>query len=138
MAFDSPSLYGHDPVERLDIFGKVCESGVSISTVDEMEKLFEGFDLCAPNTSVSKTINGNYWWHLAAFFTVAIRQQVAKFVEQNGREPTDDELVSLNCAPHSAKCTSPDFDSLIVGRLPAVLFHELGHLLADGHGEEGG
>ena len=46
VAFDSPSLYGNDPQERLDIFGKVCESGVSISTVDEMEKLFEGFDLC--------------------------------------------------------------------------------------------
>ena len=95
VAFDSPSLYGHDPIERLDIFGKVCESGVSISTVDEMEKLFEGFDLCAPNTSVSKTINGNYWWHLAAFFTVAIRQQVAKFVEENGREPTDEERVGI-------------------------------------------
>ena len=95
VAFDSPSLYGHDPVERLDIFGKVCESGVSISTVDEMEKLFEGFDLCAPNTSVSKTINGNYWWHLAAFFTVAIRQQVAKFVEENGREPTGDEHAEI-------------------------------------------
>ena len=95
VAFDSPSLYGHDPVERLDIFGKVCESGVSISTVDEMERLFEGFDLCAPNTSVSKTINGNYWWHLAAFFTVAIRQQVAKFVEENGREPTDEERVDI-------------------------------------------
>ena len=74
-AFDSPSLYGRDPVTRLDIFGKVCESGVSISTVDEMERLFEGFDLCDPNTSVSKTINGNYWWHLAAFFTVAIRRR---------------------------------------------------------------
>jgi len=95
VAFDSPSLYGHDPVERLDIFGKVCESGVSISTVDEMEKLFEGFDLCAPNTSVSKTINGNYWWHLAAFFTVAIRQQVAKFVEENGKEPTEEERVEI-------------------------------------------
>ncbi|HIH84364.1 MAG TPA: methylmalonyl-CoA mutase, partial [Candidatus Thalassarchaeaceae archaeon] len=67
-AFDSPSLYGRDPDERLDIFGKVCESGVSISTVDEMDRLFEGFDLCDPNTSVSMTINGNYWWHLAAFF----------------------------------------------------------------------
>jgi methylmalonyl-CoA mutase len=95
VAFDSPSLYGHDPVERLDIFGKVCESGVSISTVDEMEKLFEGFDLCAPNTSVSKTINGNYWWHLAAFFTVAIRQQVTKFVKENGREPTDEERAEI-------------------------------------------
>ena len=95
VAFDSPSLYGHDPVERLDIFGKVCESGVSISTVDEMERLFDGFDLCAPNTSVSKTINGNYWWHLAAFFTVAIRQQVAKFVQKNGRDPSDKERTEI-------------------------------------------
>ena len=91
VAFDSPSLYGNDPQERLDIFGKVCESGVSISTVDEMEKLFEGFDLCAANTSVSKTINGNYWWHLAAFFNVAIRQQVKKFKEENGRTPDEKE-----------------------------------------------
>ena len=91
VAFDSPSLYGNDPQERLDIFGKVCESGVSISTVDEMEKLFEGFDLCAPNTSVSKTINGNYWWHLAAFFNVAIRQQIKKFKRNNGRSPNDKE-----------------------------------------------
>jgi methylmalonyl-CoA mutase len=88
-------LYGNDPQERLDIFGKVCESGVSISTVDEMEKLFEGFDLCAPNTSVSKTINGNYWWHLAAFFNVAIRQQVKKFKEENGREPDEKEYAGI-------------------------------------------
>ena len=91
VAFDSPSLYGNDPQKRLDIFGKVCESGVSISTVDEMDRLFDGFDLCAPNTSVSMTINGNYWWHLAAFFRVAIRQQTRKFVEENGRDPTEDE-----------------------------------------------
>ena len=91
VAFDSPSLYGNDPQERLDIFGKVCESGVSISTVDEMDRLFEGFDLCSPNTSVSMTINGNYWWHLAAFFNVAIRQQTRKFVEDKGRHPNDAE-----------------------------------------------
>ncbi|MDC3247246.1 methylmalonyl-CoA mutase family protein [Euryarchaeota archaeon] len=95
VAFDSPSLYGNDPQERLDIFGKVCESGVSISTVDEMEKLFEGFDLCAANTSVSKTINGNYWWHLAAFFNVAIRQQVKKFEEENGRKPDEKEHAEI-------------------------------------------
>ena len=95
VAFDSPSLYGNDPQERLDIFGKVCESGVSISTVDEMEKLFEGFDLCAANTSVSKTINGNYWWHLAAFFNVAIRQQVKKFEEENGRKPDDKQYAEI-------------------------------------------
>ena len=95
VAFDSPSLYGNDPQERLDIFGKVCESGVSISTIDEMDRLFEGFDLCAPNTSVSMTINGNYWWHLAAFFNVAIRQQTRKFTEENGREPTDEEAAGI-------------------------------------------
>ena len=95
VAFDSPSLYGNDPQERLDIFGKVCESGVSISTVDEMEMLFDGFDLCAPDTSVSMTINGNYWWHLAAFFRVAIRQQTRKFIDENGREPNEKEASEI-------------------------------------------
>ena len=95
VAFDSPSLYGNDPQERLDIFGKVCESGVSISTVEEMELLFEGFDLCDPTTSVSMTINGNYWWHLAAFFNVAIRQQRRKFVEEKGREPNEKEQAEI-------------------------------------------
>ena len=94
-AFDSPSLYGRDPQTRLDIFGKVCESGVSISTVDEMEMLFEGFDLCAPNTSTSKTINGNYWWHLAAFFNVAIRQQNRLFESENGRPPNEAEKAEI-------------------------------------------
>ena len=95
VAFDSPSLYGNDPRERLDIFGKVCESGVSISTIEEMDRLFEGFDLCAPNTSVSMTINGNYWWHLAAFFNVAIRQQTRKFVGENDRAPTEEEASEI-------------------------------------------
>ena len=94
-AFDSPSLYGRDPDERLDIFGKVCESGGSISTVDEMDRLFEGFDLCDPNTSVSMTINGNYWWHLAAFFTVAIRQQIRIFESEKGREPNEKETAKI-------------------------------------------
>ena len=95
VAFDSPSLYGNDPRERLDIFGKVCESGVSISTIEEMDRLFEGFDLCASNTSVSMTINGNYWWHLAAFFNVAIRQQTRKFVDENGRDPSEEEASDI-------------------------------------------
>ena len=95
VAFDSPSLYGNDPRERLDIFGKVCESGVSISTIEEMDRLFEGFDLCAPNTSVSMTINGNYWWHLAAFFNVAIRQQTRKFADEKGRAPTKEEVSEI-------------------------------------------
>ena len=95
VAFDSPSLYGHDPEDRLDIFGKVCESGVSISTVEEMDRLFDGFNLCEPNTSVSMTINGNYWWHLAAFFRVAHRQQIRIFEEENGRPPDEKEVEEL-------------------------------------------
>ncbi len=95
VAFDSPSLYGHDPATQLDIFGKVCESGVSISTIDEMERLFDGFNLCAPETSVSMTINGNYWWHLAAFFRVAQRQQIKIFAEENGREPNATEVKEI-------------------------------------------
>tara|TARA_B100001029_G_scaffold179870_1_gene191874 strand:- start:6906 stop:8561 length:1656 start_codon:yes stop_codon:yes gene_type:complete len=102
VAFDSPSLYGNDPQERLDIFGKVCESGVSISTIEEMDRLFEGFDLCAPNTSVSMTINGNYWWHLAAFFNVAIKQQTRKFAEDKGRDPTEEEVAKIRSATLSS------------------------------------
>ncbi len=60
-----------------------------------MERLFEGFDLCDPSTSVSMTINGNYWWHLAAFFNVAIRQQKRKFAEDKGREPNEEELAEI-------------------------------------------
>ena len=60
-----------------------------------MDRLYEGFDLCAPDTSVSMTINGNYWWHLAAFFTVAIRQQVRKFEAENNRPPTAEEHAEL-------------------------------------------
>ena len=57
-AFDSVTLYGEDPHERPDIYGKVGNSGVSIATVDDAKKLYSGFDLCDPKTSVSMTING--------------------------------------------------------------------------------
>ena len=57
-AFDSVTLYGQDPNERPDIYGKIGESGVSIATLDDMGVLYQGFDLCAPTTSVSMTING--------------------------------------------------------------------------------
>ncbi|HIF05023.1 MAG TPA: methylmalonyl-CoA mutase [Candidatus Poseidoniales archaeon] len=76
-AFDSVTLYGRDPHTRPDIHGKVGESGVSIFTIDEMSTLFEGFDLCAANTSVSMTINGPAAIVLAMYFNAAIRQQVA-------------------------------------------------------------
>jgi methylmalonyl-CoA mutase len=77
-AFDSVTLYGEDPHERPDIYGKVGNSGVSIASVDDMKKLYSGFDLCAPTTSVSMTINGPAPMILAFFMNSAIDQQVEK------------------------------------------------------------
>ncbi|NIM73423.1 MAG: methylmalonyl-CoA mutase, partial [Gammaproteobacteria bacterium] len=83
-AFDSVTLYGEDPHERPDIYGKVGNSGVSIATVDDMKKLYSGFDLCAPNTSVSMTINGPAPMMLAFFMNTAIDQQVEKHLRATG------------------------------------------------------
>ncbi|HTV96678.1 MAG TPA: fused isobutyryl-CoA mutase/GTPase IcmF [Steroidobacteraceae bacterium] len=90
-AFDSVTLYGSDPDPRPDIYGKVGNSGVSIATLDDMKALYAGFDLCAPSTSVSMTINGPAPILLAMFMNTAIDQQLDKFRGQNGREPTEDE-----------------------------------------------
>ena len=90
-AFDSVTLYGDDPDERPDIYGKVGESGVSICTQDDMDKLFAGFDLCDPMTSVSMTVNGPAPILLAMFFNTAIRQQLDLFRDQQGREPSASE-----------------------------------------------
>ena len=90
-AFDSVTLYGNDPAVRPDIYGKVGNSGVSIATLDDMKVLYGGFDLCAPNNSVSMTINGPAPTLLAMFMNTAIDQQVEKFRADNGRDPTDDE-----------------------------------------------
>ncbi|MGH8693361.1 MAG: methylmalonyl-CoA mutase family protein, partial [Burkholderiales bacterium] len=94
-AFDSVTLYGNDPDERPDIYGKVGNSGVSIATLDDMEVLYSGFDLCAPNTSVSMTINGPAPTILAMFLNTAIDQQVEKFKQEKGREPNADEQAKL-------------------------------------------
>jgi methylmalonyl-CoA mutase len=91
-AFDSVTLYGCDPDPRPDIYGKIGNSGVSIATLDDMKVLYDGFDLCAPSTSVSMTINGPAPIILAFFFNTAIDQQLAKFKADNGREPTEDEM----------------------------------------------
>ncbi|MGM8214979.1 fused isobutyryl-CoA mutase/GTPase IcmF [Bacillaceae bacterium W0354] len=91
-AFDSVTLYGEDPDERPDIYGKVGESGVSICTVEDMKKLYDGFDLCDPMTSVSMTINGPAPIILAMYFNTAIDQQVEKFKEREGREPNAEEF----------------------------------------------
>ncbi|MEM9292450.1 MAG: methylmalonyl-CoA mutase family protein [Acidobacteriota bacterium] len=84
-AFDSITLYGEDPDERPDIYGKIGESGVSVATVEEAERLYAGFDLCAATTSVSMTINGPAPTLLAFFFNTAIRQQCRRFLRQQGR-----------------------------------------------------
>ena len=94
-AFDSVTLYGEDPDYPPDIYGKVGESGVSICTVNDMKKLFAGFDLCAPNTSVSITINGPAPMMLAFFFNAATDQQVELFREKNGRSPNDAEYEEI-------------------------------------------
>ncbi|MDJ0906991.1 MAG: methylmalonyl-CoA mutase family protein [Woeseiaceae bacterium] len=84
-AFDSVTLYGEDPHTRPDIYGKVGNSGVSIATVDDMKKLYSGFDLCAPTTSVSMTINGPAPMILAFFMNTAIDQQVEKYLRESGQ-----------------------------------------------------
>ncbi|MGY0691162.1 fused isobutyryl-CoA mutase/GTPase IcmF [Virgibacillus sp. FSP13] len=94
-AFDSVTLYGEDPAPRPDIYGKVGESGVNICTLDDMKKLYDGFDLTNPLTSVSMTINGPAPIILAMFFNTAIDQQITKFKEENGREPNKQEYEKL-------------------------------------------
>ena len=82
-AFDSVTLYGEDPHSRPDIYGKVGNSGVSIATLDDMKKLYSGFDLSAPTTSVSMTINGPAPIILAMFMNTAIDQAVEKFLRHD-------------------------------------------------------
>ena len=94
-AFDSVTLYGHDPDRRPDIYGKVGNSGVSIATLDDMKVLYDGFDLCNPATSVSMTINGPAPTLLAMFMNTAIDQNLEKFRTDNGREPTETETAKI-------------------------------------------
>jgi len=94
-AFDSVTLYGFEPDERPDIYGKVGNSGVSIATLDDIKVLYDGFDLCSPNTSVSMTINGPAPTILAMFLNCALDQQVEKFRSDNGRDPTEDEHAKI-------------------------------------------
>ena len=84
-AFDSVTLYGEDPDHRPDIYGKIGNSGVSIATVDDAKKLYSGFDLCDPKTSVSMTINGPAPMLLAFFLNAAIDQQCEKWLDVNGQ-----------------------------------------------------
>lgn len=92
-AFDSVTLYGEDPAPRPDVYGKVGNSGVSIATLDDMKKLYSGFDLCAPTTSVSMTINGPAPVILAMFLNTAIDQQVEIYLKEQGEWETAQEKI---------------------------------------------
>ena len=93
-AFDSTTLYGEDPDERPDIYGRIGNSGVSIATLDDMKKLYSGFDLCSPTTSVSMTINGPAPIILAMFMNTAIDQQVERHLKEEGRWEQAEEKIS--------------------------------------------
>ncbi len=102
-AFDSVTLYGEDPDSRPDIYGKVGNSGVSIASVDDAKKLYSGFDLCDPKTSVSMTINGPAPMLLAFFLNTAIDQQCEKYiVDHNLKETVNkkiEEKYSIDSLP---------------------------------------
>ena len=85
-AFDSVTLYGEDPDLRPDIYGKVGNAGVSICCLDDAKKLYSGFDLCNPKTSVSMTINGPAATIAAFFMNAAIDQQCEMYIKENGLE----------------------------------------------------
>ncbi len=109
-AFDSVTLYGEDPHERPDIYGKVGNSGVSIASVDDMKKLYSGFDLCDPTTSVSMTINGPAPMILAFFMNTAIDQQVEKHLKESGEWQAAQKKIDA----HFSGKTRPKY----VGELP--------------------
>jgi len=92
-AFDSVTLYGEDPAIRPDIYGKIGNAGVSIATVDDAKKLYSGFDLCNPKTSVSMTINGPAPMILAFFMNAAIDQQCEKYILENGLQEQVNQLI---------------------------------------------
>jgi methylmalonyl-CoA mutase len=92
-AFDSVTLYGEDPHHRPDIYGKIGNSGVSVACLDDAKKLYSGFDLCKPTTSVSMTINGPAPMVLAFFMNAAIDQQCERYIRENGLEQEVQEKI---------------------------------------------
>lgn len=92
-AFDSVTLYGRDPDFRPDIYGKIGNAGVSICCLDDMKKLYSGFDLADPKTSVSMTINGPAPMMLAFFMNTAIDQQCEKYIKANNLEKEVDKKI---------------------------------------------
>jgi methylmalonyl-CoA mutase len=107
-AFDSTTLYGEDPDTRPDIFGRTGNSGVSIATLDDMKRLYSGFDLCAPSTSVSMTINGPAPMILAMFMNAAIDQRVEQFLRSSDRWASAEKRIGeLHSAIRARGCEVP-------------------------------
>ncbi len=105
-AFDSVTLYGNNPDLRPDIFGKIGNSGVSICTLDDAKKLYSGFDLCSPNTSVSMTINGPAPILCAFFMNAAIDQQCEKYIHEHGLvEEVNKKIESIYAAKNTQRPT---------------------------------
>ncbi|HQG38322.1 MAG TPA: methylmalonyl-CoA mutase family protein, partial [Chitinophagales bacterium] len=105
-AFDSVTLYGNNPDLRPDIFGKIGNSGVSICTLDDAKKLYSGFDLCSPNTSVSMTINGPAPTLCAFFMNAAIDQQCEKYIHEHGlAEEVNKKIEAIYAAKNEQRPT---------------------------------
>jgi isobutyryl-CoA mutase len=115
-AFDSTTLYGEDPDTRPDVYGRTGNSGVSIATLDDMKKLYSGFDLCLPTTSVSMTINGPAPMILAMFMNTAIDQQVERYLKAQGRWAEAEQKIAALHAASAARGVPPP---LYRGALPA-------------------
>ncbi len=98
-AFDSVTLYGHDPAMRMDVFGKIGNAGVSVATIDDAKKLYSGIDLNAASTSVSMTINGPAPMLLAMFFNTAIDQACEKYITEQKLWPQVNKKIKLLLPP---------------------------------------
>ncbi|MBS0387172.1 MAG: methylmalonyl-CoA mutase family protein [Proteobacteria bacterium] len=98
-AFDSTTLYGEDPDTRPDIYGRTGNSGVSVATLDDMKKLYSGFDLCKPTTSVSMTINGPAPIILAMFMNTAIDQRVERYLKDHNRWAAAEQRIAELLGP---------------------------------------
>jgi methylmalonyl-CoA mutase len=114
-AFDSTTLYGEDPDTRPDIYGRTGNSGVSIATLDDMKKLYSGFDLCLPSTSVSMTINGPAPMLLAMFMNTAIDQRAERYLKTEGRwSEAERKIEALHRSAAERGCPKPTYK----GELP--------------------
>jgi len=114
-AFDSTTLYGEDPDTRPDVYGRTGNSGVSIATLDDMKKLYSGFDLCLPNTSVSMTINGPAPMILAMYMNTAIDQRIERYLRSEGRwSEAEARIAALHESARSRGIAAPTYK----GELP--------------------